>query len=115
MKKLLKLGSLLVLIALIFSACGKKEKSATTGWNYNDQKWGGFEKKDYAGQVNGPNLVLVQGGTFSMGMTDQDVIFELTTLNVRHFFIDCDEFLPPVCSGRIKIIIKNLLEHCWKK
>ena len=45
----------------------KKEQSATTGWKYNDQKWGGFEKKDYAGQVNGPNLVLVQGGTFNMG------------------------------------------------
>ena len=40
MKKLLKLGSLLILTALLFGACGKKEKSATTGWKYNDQKVG---------------------------------------------------------------------------
>lgn len=40
----------------------KKEKSAVTGWNYNDAKWGGFESYDYAGQETGPGLVLVEGG-----------------------------------------------------
>ena len=79
MKKLLKLGSLLVLTRTWWysAACSKKEKSATTGWSYNDEKWGGFEKKDYEGQVTGPNLVLVQGGTFTMGVTDQDVTLRL--------------------------------------
>ena len=43
MKKLLKLVSVLCLFALFVSSCGKKERSATTGWKYNDQKWGGFE------------------------------------------------------------------------
>ncbi len=92
MKKLLKLGSLLFLSLLMLSSCSKKEKSATTGWNYNDQKWGGFEKKDYEGQVAGPNLVLIQGGTFSMGVTDQDVTFDWNAIprrvTVSSFYMD---------------------------
>ena len=92
MKRLLKLGFLLVLGTVIFSSCGKKERSATTGWKYNDQKWGGFEKKDYEGQATGPNLVLVEGGTFTMGLTDQDVIFEWNAIprrvTVSSFYMD---------------------------
>ena len=77
MRNLLKLNSLFILaIMLILSACSKKERSATTGWQYNDADWGGFEKTDYEGHVTGPNLVLVEGGTFTMGLTDQDVMFE---------------------------------------
>ena len=77
---------------LVMTSCSKKEKSATTGWNYNDQKWGGFEKKDYEGQATGPNLVLIQGGTFSMGITDQDVMYEWNALprrvTVSSFYMD---------------------------
>ncbi len=91
MKKLLQLFSLLVLV-LMLGACSKKEKSATTGWNYNDQKWGGFEKLDYEGQVTGPNLVLIEGGTFMMGITEQDVIFEWNAkprrVTVSSFYMD---------------------------
>ncbi len=92
MKKLLKLSSIFVLSLMLLSSCGKKEKSATTGWNYNDEKWGGFEKPDYEGQVTGPNLVLVEGGTFTMGMTDQDVIYEWNAIprrvTVSSFYMD---------------------------
>ena len=58
---------------LVLGACGKSERSATTGWEYNSQEWGGFEKLDYEGQAVGPNLVPIEGGTFKMGMTDDDV------------------------------------------
>ena len=92
MKKLLKLSPVLLLVALVFGACSKGERSATTGWKYNDQKWGGFEKKDYQGQVTGPNLVLVEGGTFSMGVTDQDVTFDWNAIprrvTVSSFYMD---------------------------
>jgi formylglycine-generating enzyme len=74
-------GSFAALAAMILlSACGGSkgggEKSATTGWNYNDQKWGGFQKLNYEGQIIGPNLVPIEGGTFNMGLTEQDVTFE---------------------------------------
>lgn len=93
MKNLLKFSFLLLTASTFFlSSCGKKEVSSTTGWKYNDQKWGGFEKIDYEGQETGPNLVLIQGGTFLMGMTDQDVMFEWNSIprrvTVSSFYMD---------------------------
>jgi gliding motility-associated lipoprotein GldJ len=64
------------------SAC-KKEKSSVTGWNYNDAKWGGFEKYDYKGQETGPGLVLVHGGSFTMGSSEQDVTYEYNNVERR--------------------------------
>ncbi len=93
MKKLMQFNALFLLAGiLVFSACGTKERSATTGWGYNDTKWGGFEKPDYEGQVTGPNLVLVQGGTFAMGNVQQDVMFEWNAqprrVTVSSFYMD---------------------------
>ena len=61
MKKLLKFSSILFLAMFVLASCSKKEKSATTGWNYNDQKWGGFEKLDYEGQATGPESGIDSG------------------------------------------------------
>ena len=92
MKKLLNIGSVLLLSLLVLASCNKSERSATTGWKYNDQKWGGFEKLDYEGQATGPNLVLIEGGTFTMGLTDQDVIHEWNSIprrvTVSSFYMD---------------------------
>jgi sulfatase modifying factor 1 len=60
----------------IASCSGGKEKSSVTGWEYNNTKNGGFEVRPYAGQVTGPGLVLVQGGTFVMGNTETDVLYD---------------------------------------
>ena len=46
MKNLLKFSAFLFGAALVLSSCGGGERSATTGWKYNDTKWGGFEKLD---------------------------------------------------------------------
>jgi sulfatase modifying factor 1 len=75
MKNLLKLSPIFLLAVMLLSACSSNERSSTTGWVYNDQKWGGFEKLDYEGQATGPNLVLVEGGTFTQGLTEQDVTY----------------------------------------
>lgn len=93
MKKLLNYGFLLCLAVFAFSACkSKKERSSATNWKYNDQKWGGFEKVDYEGQATGPNLVLVEGGTFTMGLTEQDVTYEWNNVprrvTVSSFYMD---------------------------
>ena len=64
--------SLLAMVLMTTVAC-KKEKSSSTGWNYNDSKWGGYEKHEYAGQETGPGLVLVHGGAFTMGSSEQAV------------------------------------------
>jgi len=52
--------------AVMLSSCAK-EVSRTTGWNYNDPNNGGYEKVPYIEQETGPGLVLIEGGTFTMG------------------------------------------------
>ncbi len=93
MKNLINPLSLLAVVAILLTSCSKKEEvSSSTGWKYNDPQWGGFEKKDYEGQVNGPNLVLVEGGTFNMGLTQQDVTYEFNNVprrvTVSSFYMD---------------------------
>ncbi len=78
---------------LFGSSCGNKgERSATTGWKYNDQEWGGFQKLDYEGQATGPNLVPIEGGTFLMGLTEEDVTYEWNNdprrVTVSSFYMD---------------------------
>ena len=92
MKKFMQWSLLGVMAVSLFTACGKKESSSTTGWEYNSQKWGGFEKRDYEGQATGPNLVLIEGGTFTMGLTEQDVMFDWNNVprrvTVSSFYMD---------------------------
>ena len=74
MKTLIKLTQATLLIgSIVFMASCGKETSPITGWNYNDAANGGFEVLPYAEQETGPGLVLVEGGTFTMGRVEQDV------------------------------------------
>ncbi len=70
------LGKLALLaFIVVFTSC-RHEQSATTGWEYNNKKNGGFEVVPYEEQETGPGLVLIEGGTFTMGRTEQDVNYE---------------------------------------
>lgn len=75
----------------ILSSCGK-ESSPITGWNYNDPDNGGFEVLPYVEQETGPGLVLIEGGTFTMGRVEQDVNYDWNTIprrvTVSSFYID---------------------------
>lgn len=92
MEKMLRSGLILLGAVLLLASCSKKERSSTTGWKYNDTKWGGFEKLDYEGQITGPNLVLIEGGTFTMGVTEQDVTYDWDNIarrvTVSSFYMD---------------------------
>ena len=85
---------LLIPAALIISSCGK-EQSPTTGWNYNDTKNGGFQVVPYEEQETGPGLVLIEGGTFVMGRTEQDVHYDWNNqprrTTVPSFYLDMTE------------------------
>ena len=85
-------GNFLLAVALLLAtSCGKK-KSSVTGWNYNDEKTGGFEVVPYEEQETGPGLVLIEGGTFSMGRTEQDVRYDWDNIprrvSVSSFYMD---------------------------
>ncbi|MCL6523965.1 MAG: SUMF1/EgtB/PvdO family nonheme iron enzyme [Thermoflavifilum sp.] len=70
----------------------KYEKSSVTGWDYNNPKWGGFYVAKNKEQQTGPGLVFVQGGTFTMGATEQDVMYQWNNIprrvTVSSFYID---------------------------
>ncbi len=77
--------------ATLFSSC-QFEKSGATGWNYNDSKNGGFEKASFEEQENGPGLILVEGGQFTMGRVTDDLRHEWDniprTVTVSSFYMD---------------------------
>jgi gliding motility-associated lipoprotein GldJ len=65
-----------VFVTAIITSCTEYETSSITGWDYNNPKNGGFQKVPYAEQETGPGLILVEGGTFTMGRIEQDVTYE---------------------------------------
>ncbi|MEN9303641.1 MAG: hypothetical protein RL264_2070 [Bacteroidota bacterium] len=91
--KFIPLGTLLIGL-LVISSCAK-ERSSSTGWEYNNYENGGFEKFDAREQETGPGLVLVEGGTFTMGRTEQDVMYDWNSrasrVTVASFYMDRTE------------------------
>ncbi len=73
----------------------KHDKSSATGWNYNDKNQGGFFVAKAKDIKTGPGLVFVQGGTFTMGATQEDVMGDWNNVprrvTVNSFFIDKTE------------------------
>ncbi|PHX91965.1 MAG: gliding motility lipoprotein GldJ [Flavobacteriales bacterium] len=82
-----------IAIIVAASACSPKENvSKTSGQGYNSPKWGGFANPKYKGQETGPGLVLVEGGSFTMGSTEKDLQFDNNnterTVTVNSFYMD---------------------------
>ena len=74
-------------------SCGKKyETSSITGWDYNNPKNGGFQKVPFSEQETGPGLILIEGGTFTMGRVEQDVTYENNNVprrvSISSFYMD---------------------------
>ena len=86
-----------VLCGVIFLVSCQPERSKSTGWHHNSpENFGsGFEKFPAMDQETGPGLTLVEGGTFTMGMTEQDVMREWNNnprkVTVPSFYIDQTE------------------------
>jgi formylglycine-generating enzyme len=89
------LSVMAVCAALVWLNSCKKDVSPTTGWQYNNPKNGGFEMVPYMQQETGPGLVLIEGGTFVMGRTEQDVLYEWDNIprrvTVSSFYMDQTE------------------------
>jgi gliding motility-associated lipoprotein GldJ len=88
---LLKGTALAALVAFGVSSC-KYDQSGATAWNYNDERNGGFEKAPFLEQETGPGLVLIEGGTFTMGRVEQDVLYDWNNVprrvTVSSFYMD---------------------------
>ncbi len=83
--------AILTLAGLLFGSCNF-EKSGATGWNYNDSKNGGFEKAAFEEQENGPGIILIEGGQFTMGRVTDELTYDWNniprTVTVSSFYMD---------------------------
>ncbi len=86
------LGIILSLILILgFSSCSKKSSSQTgsraTGWKVDPKKAMANNK-----QTPGPGLIFVEGGTFTMGKVEDDVMHDWnntpTQQHVQSFYMD---------------------------
>ena len=94
MKNIFKI-TLVILTTLLLANCNRSNsnKSRLTGLSFNDPKNGNFIKGNTdAGQKPPLGMVAVEGGTFTMGQVQDDVMFDWNTtpkqLHVRSFFMD---------------------------
>lgn len=87
-----KLMTLVLVSSFLMVSCKRKERSSATGWNYNDPQNGGYLKAKFVDQETGPGLVLIEGGTFTMGRTEQDVTYDWDNtprrVTVSSFYMD---------------------------
>jgi gliding motility-associated lipoprotein GldJ len=97
MKKIVTFKVLLILaLTLVTFGCKKssssKNSSRATGWNINSKE-GGFQyNTDFKEQETSPGLVFVEGGTFTKGRVQDDVMHDWNnTPNQQHvqsFYMD---------------------------
>ncbi|MBR3938482.1 MAG: SUMF1/EgtB/PvdO family nonheme iron enzyme [Bacteroidales bacterium] len=89
--KNLKTVSFFVLVTILLAGCSSYT-SETTGWNYNDSKWGGFEVSQNTEQMTGYGLVFIEGGSFQMGRVSDDTRYQWNntqhTVTVSSFYMD---------------------------
>lgn len=82
-----------------FSTSTSNENSTTstlTGWKFNDPDYGGFAiNNKYKEHKTPPSMVLVEGGTFTMGSVQDDIMADWNTtpkrMQIRSFYLDESE------------------------
>ena len=86
---------LVLLSAVLLSSCKSNHRSGAsraTGWKYNDENYGGFEVVEGYKPETAPGLKFIEGGTFIMGRTEQDVVYDWNNVprrvTVSSFYID---------------------------
>ena len=81
-------------VSILLVSCFKSNNqvSSTTGWSYNDPSNGGFNVVESAEQITGPGLVAIEGGSFTMGATVENVYHEWNNtprqVTVSSFYMD---------------------------
>jgi gliding motility-associated lipoprotein GldJ len=97
MKKVVTIKVLLIVaLAIVSTSCKKssssKNSSRATGWNINDRD-GGFQyNTDFKEQETSPGLVFIEGGTFTKGRVQDDVMHDWNNSpnqqHVMSFYMD---------------------------
>ena len=95
----LQRAAYVLLATVALTACSKSKhptsvkpgkESTATGIAYNMKD--GFQVKKFAGQKAGPNLVFIEGGRFTMGALEEDVMNTRDnrerTVSIQSFYMD---------------------------
>ncbi|HLL96022.1 MAG TPA: SUMF1/EgtB/PvdO family nonheme iron enzyme [Spirosoma sp.] len=95
----LQRAAYVLLATIALTACSKSKhptsvkpgkKSTATGIAYNQKD--GFQVNRFAGQKAGPNLVFIEGGRFTMGALEEDVMNTRDnrerTVSIQSFYMD---------------------------
>ena len=94
MNKFFRIKLFLFSLSLLVSCNSARDnKSSLTGWNFNDPKYGSYIKgTSFQGQKVPDGMVAVEGGSFTMGQVQDDVMFDWNTtpqqMHVRSFYLD---------------------------
>lgn len=92
--------TLLLALLVVASACQKKKpsslkpgsNSSKTGLSYNAKDGSGFQVKQYKALPAGPDLVFIEGGRFTMGSLEEDVMGTRDnlerTVSIQSFYMD---------------------------
>ena len=84
-------------ISIVFTGCSrngsvKSGQSSATGWKIGEEGGFDYKGKDYKDQIQGPNLILIHGGTYTKGRVQDDVMKDWnnapTRMQVRSFYMD---------------------------
>ena len=82
----------LILIILLVTGCAKNNSSRGTGWGINAKNKGFQYNTDFEEQETGPGLVFIEGGTFTKGQVQDDVLHDWNNSpskqHVMSFYID---------------------------
>ncbi|WP_298766028.1 gliding motility lipoprotein GldJ [uncultured Polaribacter sp.] len=94
MKNIFKI-TLVALITVLLANCNRSTtgKSRLTGLSFNNPKDGNYiGNSSFDGQESPLGMVSIEGGTFTMGQVQDDVMFDWNTtpkkIHVRSFFMD---------------------------
>ena len=96
MKNLLKF-SFLVIVSLTLTQCKSKSRggntSTLTGWKFNNPDYGNYLKGKSSNEDKPPSgMVAIEGGAFTMGQVQDDVMFDWNTtpnkMHIRSFYMD---------------------------
>ncbi|PZD77156.1 gliding motility lipoprotein GldJ [Mesonia sp. K7] len=87
---------LFVAVTAAFTSCNKsndyKDNSRATGWRLDGKNGNPKYQTDYDEQQTGPGLVFIEGGTFTMGKVQDDVMHDWnntpTQQHVQSFYMD---------------------------
>lgn len=128
--KIYQFIALSILTLGLLQSCGS-ESSTATSWEYNNPDNGGFEKVNNYEQETGPGLVFIEGGSFTMGKTEQDVMYDWNNraarVTVSTFYMDQTEvtnfhwveylyWIQRAYGADFPMVYKNALPDtlCWR-